>query len=193
MYKKYKKSDAQGVLLLRLLMLMISTCFHHSIKKQALEDNWYSNRVSDRFSIESISLDGSTTATENFVCTPPFPITNDNPICSNHLSITCNVKIMSSGKCYCTGFIMKCWVQASDGYRIDAQWPQLANFPCGHESPMYDNPQAFWCLRSSTVAKYELVYKMNDGITGSIPEDELHQLLHHMRRINLIRWGSIYY
>jgi hypothetical protein len=54
--------------------------------------------VSDRFSIESISLDGSTTATENFVCTPPFPITNDNPISGNHLSITCNVKIMSSGK-----------------------------------------------------------------------------------------------
>jgi hypothetical protein len=40
------------------------------------------------------------------------------------------------------------------------------------ESPhSIDNPQVhFDALDPSTVAKYELVYKMNDGITGSIPD-----------------------
>ncbi|HOQ78929.1 MAG TPA: BspA family leucine-rich repeat surface protein [Candidatus Absconditabacterales bacterium] len=131
--------------------------------------------VSDRFSIASISLAGSTTATEDFVCNPTLPYINPTPFAGQHGVVTCNVKIMSSGKLVVTAQDLSGNIDSAfeDGYRIDAQGPQLTTFYVDTESPYsINNPQVhFDALDSGTVAKYELVYKMNDGITGSIPDE----------------------
>jgi surface protein len=125
--------------------------------------------VSDRFSIESISVDWSTTATSDFMCDQWIPYINPTPLTGQHGVVNCTLKIKSSGKLVVTAQDMS-WNIATvfeDGYTINTNWPQLTVFNVGTESPYSLTwPQVnFDVLDPSTVVKYELIYSGVSGIT----------------------------
>ena len=139
------------------------------------ENNWPITgtkiKVSDRFSIESISLNWSTTAYDNFVCSGSLPFINPTPVSGHHGVITCDVNIKSSGRLVVTAKDLS-WNIATvseDGYRIESLWPQLTVFKVDTQTYGVDKPIVhFDVLDPSALEKYELIYTENDNNSGTV-------------------------
>lgn len=135
--------------------------------------------VSDRFSIMSVEVDkSSVAAAEDISCEPiagsptqnkSFPFINEDPRPENHLVLSCNITVKSSGKLVIratdnAGYSTT--ASTEEGYAIDTLGPTflIANIDTSAPYSLHQPLVKFHAVSPVGVEKYEIQYKNSSGV-----------------------------